>query len=452
MAEASISRKLARFVSHLTYGDLTNDQTYLIKTYFLDWLASAFAGQTERPIQIILEVVRGLGGRAQSTIIPDSSKTISLLAAFVNGASSHMVEMDDLHRQSILHPGSAVMSAVLATAEQQHRSGKELITSIAAGYEVAVRIAMAVGPSHYRYWHTTATCGTFGAAAGASRIFGLDEDKTTWALGSAGTQAAGLWAFLLENAMSKQLHPGKAAMNGILAALLAQKGFTGAEKILEGEKGFFQATSVDFDESQCLKELGSVYLFERNSLKYHASCGHTHAAIDAVLSATGGRPMEAHLIKRVNLFVYPQAIDLLGKVMPETPYMAKFSLPFCVATALRFGSAGLGDFTQSKIVDPDIYDLIEKIKIQGDAELGRNYPAQWPARIEVKTNEGETLYGEVVYPKGDPENPLSEEELSQKFLDLTSGILTSSRARMVMDEVMNLEEVSDIGELHMALD
>ena len=187
MAKATISRKLARFVSHLTYEDLTTEQVYKIKTYFLDWLGSAFAGQTQRPIEIMLEVVRGLGGRTESTVIPDRSKTMSLLAALVNGASSHMVEMDDLHRQSILHPAAPIMPAVFATAEQQHASGQDLITSIAAGYEVAIRIAVAVGPSHYHYWHTTATCGTFGAAAGAAKILGLDEEEVTWALGSAGT-------------------------------------------------------------------------------------------------------------------------------------------------------------------------------------------------------------------------------------------------------------------------
>ena len=247
--------------------------------------------------------------------------------------------------------------------------------------------------------------------------------------------------------MSKQLHPGKAAMNGVLAALLAQKGFTGAEGILEGEKGFFRATSKDFNESACLKGLGKAFLLEGNSLKFHASCGHTHAAIDAILSATGGRPMEAGKIKLANVFVYQQAIDLLGKVEPKTPYLAKFSIPFCVATALRYGHAGLGDFTESRLKDPEIVALIEKIDIQGDPELGRDYPAQWPARVEVMTSEGKTLKGAVVYPRGDPENPFSEEELLKKFRDITGGLLAPSEARIIIDSVMNLENMSDVGEL-----
>lgn len=253
-----------------------------------------------------------------------------LLAALVNGASSHVVEMDDLHRESIFHPAAPIMPAVFALAEREGSTGRDIILAISAGYEAGIRIAVAIGPSHYHFWHTTATCGTFGAAAGAAKILGLDEEHFVWALGSAGTQAAGLWEFLGESAMSKQLHPGKAAMNGLLASLLAQKGFTGASKILEGEKGLFRATSQDFSEEKCVAGLGKEFFSDRNSIKYYASCGHTHSAVDAVLKATGGRPMMVEEIERVDVSVYQASLDLLGDVMPTTPYLGKFNLPFCV--------------------------------------------------------------------------------------------------------------------------
>jgi len=447
MYKDTISRQLGRFVSQLSYDDLSQDQVHKTKTYFLDWLGSAIAGQNERPIKIMLEVVHNLGGRPESTIIPGGSRGMSLLAALVNGASSHVVEMDDLHRESILHPAAPIMPAIFAVAERERSTGQELITAIAAGYEVGIRVALAVGPSHYCYWHTTATCGTFGAAAGCAKILGLDEEKVAWALGSAGTQAAGLWEFLAESTMSKQLHAGKAALNGVLSALLAQKGFTGAQRILEGEKGFFRATSKEFDESKCLKGLGEEFLLERNSLKYHASCGHTHSAIDATLEATGKRPIPSDDIQEIRVYIYQEALDLLRGVKSETPYLAKFSLPFCIAMAIKYGRVGFKDFNASRIEDLEIIQLMGKITLHSDPELTNSYPAKWPARVEIITSDGRTLKGASDYPKGDPENPLSEEELFQKFKSLTDGLISNTASEAIIERVMNMESISDVGEI-----
>lgn len=440
----TISSQFARFIHQLNYDDLSKEQIYKTKTFFLDWLGSAYAGQSQAPVKAMLEVVHGLGGKPESTIIPGNSKSMCLLAALANGASSHVVEMDDLHRESVLHPAAAIIPAVFAAAERVHASGKDLILGILAGYEVGIRVAMAVGQSHYHYWHTTSTCGTFGAAAGSGKILGLDEDQLVWALGSAGTQVSGLWEFLAESAMSKQLHLGKAALNGLLSSLLAQKGFTGARKILEGEKGFFRATSSDFDEEKCLRGLGNDFMFERNSLKYHASCGHTHSTIDAILEATGGTPTMDHKIDRIDVSVYQAALDLLGDVDPSTPYAAKFNLPFCVATALRYARVGLEAFTPERLRDPEILRLMEKINIRNDPELSQSYPRKWPAGVEIFTLDGRHLEGRCEYPKGDPENPLTREELLRKFKDLTGDILSQSVSEAIIEHAMNIEELSDV--------
>jgi len=443
----TISQNFAQFLTQLNFDDLSRGQVEKIKHYFLDWLGSAFAGQTQTPIKIMLDVVHSLGGHPESTLLPDGSKTMSLLAALVNGASSHVVEMDDLHRPSILHPAAPIIPAAFAAAERERTSGQALIVGILTGYEVGIRVALAVGQSHYQRWHTTATCGTFGAAAGSAKILGLNKKQTTWALGSAGTQAAGLWEFLVESAMSKQLHPGKAAMNGLLAALLAQKGFTGARNILEGEKGFFRATSKDFDEEKCLRGLGEDFVFERNSLKYYASCGHTHSAIEAVLEATGAKPVKAEEIGRVDVSLYQAALDLLGDVEPITPYLAKFHLPFCVATALRYGHVNPGDFTETRLEDPEILHLMERIKIRIDPELSKLYPAKWAARLEITTRDGKILTGSSDYPKGDPENPLQERDVIEKFRGLTEGLLSNPAAEAIVERVMGLEELSDVNGL-----
>jgi len=312
---------------------------------------------------------------------------------------------------------------------------------------VGIRVAVAVGQSHYHHWHTTSTCGTFGAAAGSAKILGLDEEQVVWALGSAGTQASGLWAFLVESAMSKQLHPGKSALNGLLSALLAQKGFTGARRILESEKGFFRATSQDFDEEKCVAELGQKFLFERNSLKYYASCGHTHSAIESVLQATKANPMKLEEIERVDVSVYQAALDLLNDVEPTTPYVAKFSLPFCVATALRYGHVNTGDFTEARLQDPDLLELMERIDTRSDPRLSKQYPAKWPAWVEITTRDGKSLKGSSDYPKGDPENPLGEGDVIEKFRDLTKGLLSDSSAETMVERVMRLEELPDVSNL-----
>lgn len=447
MFEPTLSGQLGAFLSHLSYKDLSESQIRKLKIYYLDWLGSAIAGKDEKPVQIILDVIRDLGGTPESTIIASQSYGNCLWAALANGASSHVVEMDDLHRESILHPAAAIIPAVFALAEREKASGADLLLAIAVGYEAAIRVGLGVGPSHYRFWHTTATCGTFGAAAGSARLLGLDEEQTISAYGSAGTQAGGLWEFLTDNAMSKQLHPGKAAFNGLLSALLAQRGFTGARRILEGEKGFFKATSSDYDGARCLANLGKEFYFERNSLKYHASCGHTHSAIDATLQATQGAALAPEDVESVSVSVYQGSLDLLMNIEPTTPYLAKFNLPFCVASALRCGHANTADFTAERIRDPEMIRMMPKIQIRSDPELSAVYPRKWPARVEIVLRSGKRLMGATEYPKGDPENPLSESEVLGKFKSLTRRLITDDWAETLFQRVMALERVPDVSML-----
>ena len=256
-----------------------------------------------------------------------------------------------------------------------------------------------------------------------------------------------MWEFLEENAMSKQLHAAKSCLNGVLSALLAERGFTGATKILEGKKGFYAAMTEDFDKEKCLKNIGSEFLFEQNSLKYYASCGHTHSAIEAAIMAKKSEDLKIDEIENINVYVYQAAIDLLGNVIPTTSFLAKFSLPFCVATAIKFVQAGLDDFCESRLVDPEIKNLMKRITIISDNELSLQYPRKWPARVNITTTKGSRVSGAIDYPKGDPENPLTETELTQKFLSLTKGIIVPLKANKLIERVMNLEKIKDIREL-----
>jgi len=444
LASPSIAQKLAQFFCTLRYEDLPNALTYKLKTFFLDWLASAFAGVSQPPTQMMLSLANDMKGAEEATIIPNNSKHLPLVAALVNGASSHVMEMDDLHRQSIFHPAASILPAVFASAEKEHVSGCDLILGILTGYEIGIRTALAAGKSHYRYWHTTATCGTFGAAAGAAKVLELGPEQFVWALGSAGTQSSGLWEFLTDGAMSKQLHPGKSSMNGLLAALLAKKGFTGSNHIFEGEKGFLKATSADYNLGVLTDGLGETYHTARNSLKYYASCGHTHSAIDATLSAWRGANMDVTAIRSVTVSVYQGALDLLENVKAHTPYLGKFNLPFCIATALNFGHVDLDDFTDKRLINPKLLALMDLISLKEDPKLTRQYPQKWPSRVEIKVTNGKTYKGFCEFPKGDPENPFSEKELIQKFNKLCGDIITKEEKDRIIDLVLNLENIDDV--------
>ena len=439
----TISQKLAQFFCRLRYEDLPDTLVYQAKAFFLDWIGSAIAGLSQAPTQMMISLAKDMKGSEEATLIPTNSRHLSLVAALVNGASSHVMEMDDLHRQSIFHPAASILPAVFAVGEKEHASGCDLVLGIVAGYETGIRAALAAGKTHYEYWHTTATCGTFGAAAGAAKVLALDSEPFVWALGSAGTQSSGLWEFLTEGAMSKQLHPAKSSMNGLLAALLAQKGFTGSSRIFEGKKGFLRATSHDYDLSVLTDGLGETFHTQRNSLKYYASCGHTHAAIEAALEAWRGTNADFGAIRSITVYIYQEALDLLENVEAHTPYLAKFNLPFCVATALSFGHVDLDDFTTERLTNCDIQNLMGTISLKADPELTRIYPQKWPSRVEIELINGRRYSGYCEYPKGEPENPISEGELIKKFNKLCGTMPKNERDRII-NLALNLEEVDDV--------
>jgi 2-methylcitrate dehydratase PrpD len=247
--------------------------------------------------------------------------------------------------------------------------------------------------------------------------------------------------------MSKQLHPGKSSMNGLLAALLAQKGFTGSSRIFEGEKGFLKATSDDYDLDILTDGLGETFHTARNSIKYYASCGHTHSAIEATLKALSDKRADVKDIQSVTIHIYQEALDLLEAVEADTPYLAKFNIPFCVATALNYGHVDLDDFSDERLKNPELLRLMGSISLKTDPELTRLYPQKWPSRVEIKLENGERYNGYCEYPKGDPENPFSEMELIQKFEKLCGNIIEKDEINRITDLVLALEKVDDVTEI-----
>ncbi len=441
-----ITKTLSSYIANLQYEQLPPAVVDMAKVAVMDWLGSVLAGSRQKPAQIAAGMVKKEGGNPQATLIGFDAKFSVSQAALVNGVSSHILEMDDLHRDSILHPAAPIISAAAAMAENERSTGKDFITAVVAGYETGIRIAEAITPSHYYYWHTTGTCGTFGAAAAAAKIYSLNEEATQNALGSAGTQAAGLWEFLQDGAMSKHLHPGKAAMNGVQSVLLAWEGFTGAQKILEGKKGFFKATASEIDESKAIKDLGEDYRILGNSYKIYPSCRHTHGIVDLGIEMVK-EGVKAFDIAKIKVKTYSIARDIVGNPDPKTSFEAKFSLPYCLARALVDGDLVLESFDPAVINDPKVWELISICSLDDDYHMDNLYPAKWPSYLEITLKNGQVLRKETSYPKGDPEKPATRDELELKFKKLASMAMDEIRAESIINNLGDLESMDSINKI-----
>ncbi|MHC1728907.1 MAG: MmgE/PrpD family protein [Syntrophobacteraceae bacterium] len=443
-----LSDKIAEFTHALQFDELPPQTLRMTRLAFLDWLGSALRGGAEEPARMAVSVLQAQGGRPQATILPAGDKTSALNAALANGIGSHIVELDDVHRGAILHAGAVVIPAALAAAEMIHAGGRELIGAIVAGYETAIRIGEAVSPSHYYFWHTTGTCGTFGACAAAGKLLELDRDQMVWAIGNAGTQAAGLWEFISDGAMSKHLHAGKAAYNGLLAALLAKEGFTGAGAVIEGERGFCRAMAPAFDLSKIADSLGEPpYKIEENSFKFHASCRHTHPAIDLILDLAARNNIRPDEVTSLVIKTYRTALDITSNPEPRSAFAAKFSLPFCAALALVKGSCGLEDFSEECLRDSEIRSLAGRVILVIDDEFESLHPAKWGARVEIVTAKGKCYSARTDFPRGDPENPLDDEQLILKFRRLAGHSWREEKVESLLDAVLHLERVEDVASL-----
>lgn len=436
----TLSEQFARYIVNVRFEDIPKDVIHFTKLCIVDYYASLLKGFEAEPVHIMNDTAIILGGLPQATAV-SGLKTSVTNVAFVNGGASHVIELDDIHKGSIVHAATAIMPAAIAVAEWQNVSGKKLIEAIVAGYEVAFRVGETVTPSHYYYFHNTATCGTFGAAAAVAKVLDLSDEQIVEALGSAGTQAAGLWEFIEDGAMSKQLHPGKAGMNGIISCLLAERGFTGAKEIFEGRRGFFQSMSEEYDVTKMIQGLGEQYKILENSFKIHASCRHTHAAMDLALELHQmGVERGFEQIDSIKVGAYKVALDITDDANPQTIYGAKFSMQFCVALALLQGKGGFNEFNKDTLQDPAIRDVMKKLEVYTDDEINSKYPNEWGARIEVVWKDGTISKFVSAYPKGDPENAFIEEDFIQKFQDLVP--LEQQQKDAILEQLLLLEQIS----------
>ncbi len=388
-----------------------------IAQHVLDWLGCAVIGATTEPGRIVAAYGATFGSGAAQAI--GVGRLDPAGAAFVNGAYGNVLEMDDIHRTSILHPGPVVIPAALAVAERDGASAGALLDAVVRGYEAVIRIGRSVGPGHYRHWHKTATCGTFGAAAAVASLLGLDRGQTVSALGNAGTQSSGPWQCLLEDVMSKQLHNAVAARAGLTAAELAALGFTGPRQILEGRLGFYAATCPDPEPEVVLAEPDGDWQILETSFKPWPACRHTHPTIDAVLALRDRAPAEA--IERIAITTYGDALTYCDNPAPATPLAAKFSLQYCAAVVLLDGAPNLAAFTPAALGRADVAALRDRVAVAEGEPFAGAYPNHYGAEVQVTLRDGRVERVAVRDALGDPENPLGAAEVEAKARMLMTG-------------------------------
>ncbi len=415
----TLSRKLIDLIrsKEVSTADLQRSALFV-----LDGLANALAGRNTDAGRKLLQ-----WGRQQGS---DAGRL-----AFVIGGLTHILETDDLHRVSVTHPGCVVIPAVFAAAQDKGASGPHILQAVLHGYEAMCRVGNAVGPTHYRTWHNTATCGPYGSAMAVASLDELSDEQTMHALGNAGTQSSGFWEFLETGAMSKQLHAGRAAETVVVAAQLAALGFTGPPAVLEGRRGFFAAACPDADPDAVLADPDAPWELTRTSIKPWPCCRHTHPAIDAALELHP--QIGAADLVAVQVDTYQAALDVCDRPHPDSDYEARFSLYHTVAAALASGHVDFASFDAA--ARSGLAVLRDRITIKASEPWLSAYPASWGARVSVTTGNGSRLDVERTGARGDPELALDDGEMLDKARMLLeyAGHDTTT-ANNVVDGVLSL--------------
>lgn len=442
------TEKLAEFATLLEYSNLAEDVLIKSKMCVLDILGTALFGSTRIEGKIVAEFAMNMGTKEESTIIGSGWKTCAPHASLANGTMAHSFELDDTYLPAIHHPGSVVITAALSIGEKEHSSGEEVMAAIVAGYEVMNRIGESLGGDNtMRGFFATGTNGPFGAAVAAGKLLGLNEDQMVSALGIAGSQAAGLLECLSGGGETKRLGAGIASQSGVTSALLAQKGFKGPTAIIEGKYGYCRVYSDKCDLSRLTTNLGSNYSILSTAFKLYPCCKALHAPIDAAMKLANDHNLKPEAIEGIVVGGYGKFVDMHAIYEPPDTLAAQFSLPYTIAVAIFRRRLGHDEFTDTSIRDPKILELAKKIKITVDHELAPLWPKHAPGKVTIRLRDGTEYSETVIDPKGDPKNPISNEEVRKKFRSLALTVLQEDRVLDVMKRIDQLQKETDISEL-----
>ena len=449
IAGVNVTQRLADFVAGTGSEDFDEKVRARAKRAFLDTLGVALAGCREEAAAKVAAMVRGQGGREESTVIGGGFRAPAAQAALANGTAAHALDYDDVTVNMRGHPSAPLVPAVLALGEKLGSSGREVLEAYVLGFEVECKLGRAIGEPHYALgWHATSTLGTVGAAAACARLLRLDAGKTRNALGIAASLGSGLQGNF--GTMTKPLHAGWAAHNGILAAELAARTFEASDAALEGPSGFLRAMSggAELDAGAAARDLGAPWEVVEPGIgvKLYPCCYATHRAVDAALNVRATAGFDPEKAKRVELHLSKNTlVPLIGR-SPVRGLDAKFSIEYCVAVALLKGPPTLRDFTDDAALRPEVQAFMRQVEpIEDGPEMA--YPIEGWARVVVRQVDGHTFEAEVEMPRGDPKNPLTWEEMVAKFRDCAARILSHEGIEAAVEAIERLEEAADIREI-----
>jgi 2-methylcitrate dehydratase PrpD len=450
-----ITRTLVHFCHQLDTKDLSAEVVERTKYLLLDYLGVAIAGSLSESSQPICRMLARSAAPGPCTVIGTATRTSPEYAALANGTASHSVELDDTHQAGSIHPGVVMFSTAIALSESRPEIDfGQFVAAVVAGYEVATRLAMAVQPkSHYELgFHPTSTCGVFGAAVTAAKLLRLSEEQMLAAVGIAGSMAAGSLEFLADGTWTKRLHPGLAAQNGILAANLAAEGFRAPSTILEGRDGFLSAYSRDPKPELVTHGLGKDFEILHTAVKPHACCRYMQSPIDGLIELAVAHDIHPEQVASIEVAVLKAGWPLVcephaKKISPSNVVDAQFSMPFGAAIAIAYQDASLEQFSDENFNSPQIRSLMGKVALKKSDRIEQNFPAEWAADVAVELTNGKRVETHVRFPKGDPQNPLSWEELSAKFSSLASRVFPAGRSEQISGAVRAMNGSSPLFEI-----
>jgi 2-methylcitrate dehydratase PrpD len=448
MEKIDFTRRLAAFITETEYETLPKEVLDAAKTMILDTLACGIAGYvlSKGEVSPVFKTIEDLGGNRECSLLVSGQKTSWFNAILCNGTLMHSIDYDDTRPGPLTHTGAVIVPTILALGEKLGTSGKGLLLAAVLGYETVFRIGSSVMPSHYQYWHSTGTNGTFGAAAAAGKLLGLNAEEMEMAIGIAADQASGLISCIEFGDLTKSLHAGLTSAKGVLAAMLVKNGATGPRGILEYPRGYCNAFSKE-PRLDKFADLKSSFDITNNCPKFFPSVLGSHCAIAATLKLVRENTISADEVVKVNEKTYKTAATTFVNYSPETPLAARLSIPFCIAAAILDKELGMKQFDVQRLQNPRVKELMGKISIEEDPELDKLYPEMFPARIEILTKSGRVFSATEYYPKGFPKNKISAEEMDRKFESLCTHVLSKTRINALKERIRNLEDLDNIHEL-----
>jgi 2-methylcitrate dehydratase PrpD len=436
-----VTRKLAQYAVATRFEDFPEGVRREVGRSLLNWMGVAVGGSHHEAAEIALAAVRPFSGPPQAGLFGRSERLDVINAAMINGISSHVFDFDDTDLLTAVHPSAPVMPTVLALAELNRVSGRDVATAIVLGFEAECRLARAVQPALGAIgWHPTGAVGVFGAAIAAGKLLGLDEQRMCHAIGLAATQPVGVREMF--GSMTKSFHPGRAAQNGLLAAFLAEKGYTSSLQGIEAKRGWARVVSATQNWQAITDGLGEDYEIYRNTYKPFACGLVVHPVIDGCIQLRNEHNLTAEMIERIVLDVDPIVLELTNKRTPRTGLEGKFSVYYVAALAIVAGRAGEAQFSDGMVCDPVITALRDRVSATADPSV-----AKQQAHIRIHLKDGRRLERFVAEAVGSVKNPMSDAALEAKFMDLAEGVLPVDRTRHLMELCRSIERLGDAGDV-----